>query len=106
MARQGIYAVYDNKAQDTVGFLSMHRHEASAIRMFTDIYTMKDSRFAQHADDYDLIRVGFLTITDEGKTELTSAYELILTGTKVAATINVHQQLHDGDDDADIRRIK
>lgn len=59
--KRGLYAVYDNKAEDIITpFVPLHKHEAVAVREFTELATMKDSRIAQHPEDYSLVRVGYL----------------------------------------------
>lgn len=62
MARVGIYAVRDTVAQDIIGGLHLHRHDAAAVRMFIDAATDKGTRIAQHPQDYELICLGY---TDE-----------------------------------------
>lgn len=56
---EGVYVLYDKLAQAIVGGLHLHKHEATALRMFSDIITMNDSRVAQHPKDFDLCRIGF-----------------------------------------------
>lgn len=57
---RGLYAVIDLIADDIVGLITLHRHEAAATRMFTDALSMKDSMLAQHPQDFELHRLGYL----------------------------------------------
>lgn len=88
--KKGIYAIYDNKAQDIVSILQVHAHEAVAIRTFTDIALTERSQIQQHPEDFDLIRLGFLDQTANehgGRTGIVGAYQLILKGTALMAAL-------------------
>lgn len=66
MDRQ-LYAIRDHKAGEIIGgayAISIHRHDASAVRMFGDIATAQGSAIGQHPEDYALIRLGSLTDDD------------------------------------------
>lgn len=70
-----IYAVLDTKAQDLVGgIITIHKHPASAVRMFSDALSASQGDMARHPEDYVLVRLGFLTenneIITEGNTEI------------------------------------
>lgn len=88
--KKGIYAIHDNKAQDIVSILQVHIHEAVAIRTFTDIALSERSAIQQHPEDFDLIRLGFLDISDNthgGRIGLIPAYQLVLTGAALMAAL-------------------
>lgn len=74
-----IVAIWDHKAQDIVGnSLTIHRHGATAVRMFTDIANTdrQGNMLQQHTEDFDLIQVGYLN--DDGTIE--PAKEILLAG--------------------------
>lgn len=64
MARTNIqiYGIYDTRAQELIGgMLHFHRHEAAAVRMFTDVAAAPNNMISQHPEDFQLIRLGYLT---------------------------------------------
>lgn len=75
---RNIYAIIDNKAQDLLGQLTIHRADAAAIRFFGDIM---GNASAKHQEDYDLLCLGAIvdhandppTIDAETRTVLTGA---------------------------------
>lgn len=79
-----IYAIYDTAAAMTIGGLHLFRHDAAAIRLFTDIAEMKDSTLGKHPEDFDLRCLGEL---NEDSCEISPAFtaEIILTGKQWAA---------------------
>lgn len=56
--RTGIYAILDVKADLLVGGLHLHKAEAAAIRMFSDIAALPDTTVGRHPDDYELLFLG------------------------------------------------
>lgn len=60
MQKRGLYAIVDHVSQDILGILQIHKHEAAAIRMFTDIAAMPNSQVGLHPADYALVRMGWL----------------------------------------------
>lgn len=56
----GIYAIQDILATDLIGVPYILRHPALAIRTFTDVVLMQDSRLRLHPKDYQLVRLGWL----------------------------------------------
>lgn len=82
MDNNTIYAIYDNVAKAIVGMLTMHKHEASAIRMYADIASMPDSQLNKHPQDFDLVRLGYL----RDHQLLDPAFAVILKGSVYAAT--------------------
>lgn len=60
MARVGIYAVRDTVADDIIGGLHLFRHDAAAVRMFTDAINDKGTRLNAHPEDHELIKIGFI----------------------------------------------
>lgn len=67
MATIGIYAIRDTLAGMLIGGLHMHRHDAPAIRFFTDVATMPDSGIGRHPNDYELVCLA--NISDDGTIE-------------------------------------
>lgn len=54
-----IYAIIDNRAKALVGPVLHHfRHDAPAVRMFTDV--MMGEGFAKHMIDFDLWELGVM----------------------------------------------
>lgn len=61
MIKVAIYAIYDRKAEDILGGqVTLHRHEATAVRMFDDIAKLPNSQLARHPQDHVLIRLGYI----------------------------------------------
>lgn len=56
----GVYAVYDRVAQTILGGLHLHRHPASAVRMFSDVATAEGNMVHNHPADFDLVQLGNL----------------------------------------------
>lgn len=62
------YCIWDKVAEEIVNnTLVLQRNDAQAVRMFTEVVTQKDqngqpSKFAQHADDFELIDIGIILI--------------------------------------------
>lgn len=77
----GIYAILDIVADAIVGILTIHRHDASAIRFFGDVAADSKSNVAQHPRDFNLIRLGYLS-TDH---RVVPAFDTIITGAQWAA---------------------
>lgn len=76
-----IYAVYDNVADDILGGLHIHRHEAAAIRFYGDIATLPDSLIGKHPQDFDLVQLGH--INRHGR--IVGEFRIVLTGAQWAA---------------------
>lgn len=82
-----IYGVYDNKAKSFVGrFLHTHKHEATALRDFTEAVT-SDTPIRRHPDDFELVRLGYLD--EEGK-QLTPDTYTVTTARKVLDVIEAN----------------
>lgn len=75
----GIYAIYDTVASQITGGLYFYKHEAAAVRFFSDVATMDKSQVSQHTADYELVRLGY--ITEDNKT-IVADYAVVLTGAK------------------------
>lgn len=62
--RTGIFAVLDTVKQSIIGNdpggLMLHKHPASAIRMFTDALSDPQTILHKHPDDFDLVHLGYL----------------------------------------------
>lgn len=90
MHRVGIYTVYDRVAEDVVGgMLQLHKHEAVAVRSFTDIVSDKRTQMAQHPKDFDLVRLGFL---EDGKLVVAEHTVVVNAGTIVEALAQQQQE--------------
>lgn len=77
MPRQ-IYAVYDNVAEEIVGGLHLHPHQAPAIRMFSDVAKLPNSQIGLHPADFDLLLLG--TLLDDNTIESAKKNIPIITG--------------------------
>lgn len=78
---RNLYAIEDTVANDLIGGIHIHRHEAAAIRMFSDVAQLEGSMINRHPQDYQLIQLGHL---DE-KNQLVENYKLVMTGLQWAA---------------------
>lgn len=78
-----IIAIYDKRAEDIVGILQMHHHEATAVRMFADVAMNETSQIRRHPEDYDLIQLGTL---NNDNNRITPEYRVILTGSALFAS--------------------
>lgn len=89
MEKRGIYVLYDNKAKDIVGFLQVHKHVTVAIRTFTDIAMVENSLVPKHPEDYDLLHIGILEITEDGlKVDpVPNDLQLVITGLQLMAEL-------------------
>lgn len=74
--RSTLYAVLDLVADNIIGGIQLHRHEAAAIRTFGDIASAENSLVHMHPTDFALVRLGHLTDTHE----LEPDYAVVLTG--------------------------
>lgn len=83
---QKIFAIYDHVADAIIGGLHLHRHQASAIRMFGDIATLPDSSIGLHPEDFDLLLLGVL---NDDHT-ITACKEIILAGAVWSAAQKPH----------------
>lgn len=77
------YAVWDNLARAFEGPLWLQRHDAAAVRFFTDLLTDQRSSMQKHPDNYDLYAVATL---DESGLEPTA----ILHGDQAVAIPDSH----------------
>lgn len=77
MPRQ-IYAIYDNVAEQIIGGLHLHPHQAPAIRMFGDVANLPNSQIALHPADFDLLLLG--TLLDDNTIEASKRSIPIITG--------------------------
>lgn len=74
--RTGIYAILDTAADMYIGGLHLHKHEASAVRMFNDIAMLPDTIIGKHPEDFELIQLGHL----EDDNKMSVEHMLVLTG--------------------------
>lgn len=82
-----IVAIHDNKANAITNqnYLMLHRHVATATRMFTDLAQNKESGLLQHLEDYDLVCLGHL---DDETNILVPDLHTILTGSQLRTLLN------------------
>lgn len=78
----GIYAIFDTVAGQIIGGLAFHKHEAAAIRFFSDVAVLENSQVGKHPADFELIRLGY--IGQDNKT-IVPDYSMVLSGAKWAA---------------------
>lgn len=60
-----LYAIRDTVANDLVGgtnAISVHKHDATAVRFFGDVMSNKspNNYIGQHPHDFELIRIGWI----------------------------------------------
>lgn len=79
-----IYAILDLIAGTILGGLQLHKHDAAAVRFYSDVAAMKDSLVGRHPQDFDLVKVGY--ITHDNTIEPT--HQLILKGSMWLAAQN------------------
>lgn len=56
MSKRTLIAIYDTKALDVVGPISLMRHDAAAVRMFTDV--MQYEQYKPHMADFNVVALG------------------------------------------------
>lgn len=79
----GLYAIVDAKAGQAIGVLHQQRHDAVAVRMFSDLYADQQTFVHRHPSDFSLQRVGVFddeTLIVEGHDPV-----VVVTGEAVAA---------------------
>lgn len=76
MIKKGLYAIIDSLANDTVGGVHIHQHEATAVRFFSDVAGLQGSQIALHPTDYNLVRLGYIN----HDFALTAEYVVVMTG--------------------------
>lgn len=78
----GIYAIIDLLSRAIIGPLQLHKHEAAAVRVFTDALLDPDPRNSvhKHPDHYELIQLGWLEENDEEGFRLVPEPRGVLTG--------------------------
>lgn len=84
-----LIAIFDNKASDIVGIIQIHRHVATAIRMFRDVAEAPNSQIQKHPEDFDLVQVGWLS--DDSKT-IEPVFELVMKGSALLAATKRDEQ--------------
>lgn len=80
--RKGIYTIVDTLAKAQVGPIQLFRHEAPAVRFFSDVAGMQDSQVNLHPSDYALVRLGWL---EDETLEITPEMAVIIDGQTWAA---------------------
>lgn len=86
----GIYAIYDNKAEEIAGNfnkLHIYRHVAAAIRFFSDM--LGDTQgIGRHPEDFDLYQMGFISLDNQ----IVPEKNLVITGKALLHAQNQHEQ--------------
>lgn len=77
-----VYAVIDTVADMIFGPLLLQKHDAAAIRLFSDIAAMKDGIIGQHPQDFELIKLGSI----EDDFQITPEKRVVITGKQWQAT--------------------
>lgn len=78
-----LYAIRDIIARDIIGPIHHFRHEAPAIRLFTDVAARQGTAINEHPGDYELIRLGHIDEEDDGHTlTITADFHVVLTGSQ------------------------
>lgn len=80
-----IYAIVDKKADDIIGGLALHKHEAAAVRSFTDVASSDKTMINRHPEDYELVCLG--GITENHTIIATERPIVVLTGAAWAASL-------------------
>lgn len=82
-----LYAIYDNKAETIIGPVISEKHDAAAIRTYTDLLREPKVSLSQHPADYDLIGLGSIH-NIAGEIAINPQTRLILSGAQWLATQN------------------
>lgn len=86
MTQASIYIIWDTVAQDVLmGAAFLHHHNASAIRMFRDMYADERSPVHKHPEDFELVYLGQLAGCQIRPDSITA--EIILTGKQLHASL-------------------
>lgn len=86
-----IYAIYDKKAQSIIGGLQLHKHDAAAIRLFSEYAKDPQTVLHKYLADFVLLHLGTLADGNEHEhpyIEHTHRDEIIITGIQLLATLN------------------
>lgn len=86
-----LYAIWDNKAEELVGggnAVYAFKHDAAAVRFFTDVAANPDSVVHKHPEDYDLFTFGSMN----GRELVAEPSRTIITGAAWAAAQNGARQ--------------
>lgn len=81
---QRIYVIYDLKAEMTLGGLFLHRHDAAAVRFFTDVASDPQTTVNKHMADHELRCIGLFDDEAGGITGVES--RVVLTGAALLAS--------------------
>lgn len=84
----GLYAIRDKVAGQIIGGIWLHRNDAAAIRMFTDVAQDQQSMIHRHTTDFELVKLGELN--NDTSVDGLREPQLILDG----STLNAIQDTH------------
>lgn len=77
-----LIAIIDNKSSEMVGnYIYVHRHIATAVRMFQDAASDKQSMLSRHLQDFDLVQLGEI----DDNNDITLGKEILITGKALQA---------------------
>lgn len=79
--KTALYCILDLVADQLIGQVQLHRHEAAAIRTFGDIAALPDSLVRLHPADFALVRLGYLGDDHQ----LLPDYAVVITGAQWVA---------------------
>ncbi len=77
-------AIRDNVARDLAGPIIMVRHEAVAIRAFSDIARTPETNVNRYLDDHDLVLLGEL---DDDTLQITPQNRVLMHGSALRAAL-------------------
>lgn len=80
-----LFCVFDNKANEMMGGVQIQKHDALAIRTFTDAIKHPESRLVLHPDDYELRKLGYIN-TESGQIDPQTP-EVVITAAQIIATL-------------------
>lgn len=82
--QSAIYGILDLVAGALIGQVPLHvfRHEAVAIRFFTEVAGLENGQVNRHLADHNLVRLGYLF----EDTELVPDFATVLTGATLLAS--------------------
>lgn len=99
-----IIGIWDKVTKDFAGPLQVFRHDAPAVRMFTDVAANKETLISQHLTDFELVCV--CTLDDDGEVQALDdfqgltpigCWETIITGTQLKQAQDAQIALSLGD---------
>lgn len=78
MKNTAIYAIVDTLAESIIGGLHTFKHDAAAVRFFSDVASQPDTIIAKHLNDHQLVCLG--TLDESTATIVNTETRVVLTG--------------------------